>query len=932
MSRADSLPARGTSGTFVGRAKELAALETQALAVREGKPCLMVVEGEAGIGKTWLVRQALAHLEGFAVWWASCDPLEQDWPYGVIEQWLRRVPPDALAGFPALSRPLVPSSSLLQVGAELLDLLAVVQSDGPVVLVVDDARWADETSLKVLGFLLRRLAEDKAMVVITAQTHSAPDQSGQAVRSQNADDDGRWRRLLAGVERTRVLPLGGLDYDEAVHLLATEADRDIQAPIARRLLEHTGGHPLYLQAVATAANTRQWTGLDEHLPVPDSLADAVRATLRRLEAPSRRLVEAIAVLDRPVPLAQAGRLAGVSDPAQALGPALACGLVHWQPGDPITPVAIRHALQRDAVYQTIDPQRRQALHAAAVPMVDSDTSWTHRVAAADRTDPALAADLEHEADRQLAAGQTDRAATLLMWSADLSADRTDHERRLLAAAAHLNCMPYLSGARRFALQSEIERCAASPLRSCILGRTAAARGNYAEGERLYRAAIAQARRSGDRRTETRARIWLSSLYNWHGEHPDRSLALLEGTLHSDLLDPPDRTEARFALIFASGLQHGPRSALATTEEILTLPHDPEQVPRGDHIVLALRSVLRLAAGELAGARADAQAVLTPARSEAGLATLTARRALSFSLYLTGDWKKAGEHAHQALVQAALEGLLSGFPDAHACAAMVTAGQGRDSTAQEHLAACAEWCNRLSPAMYAALPLLTGATLAQARGDPAGMMDDLAALRDMPDTGWHRLGHIIELPLLVEALIGTGRLQEAQRALLRLCHLSDHVPGFRLVADWATGRLAEAHGDVVGALADYRRALARPVSPDEPGLYRARLDQDLGHLALLVGDLETAGPRLCSAYHRYTAMGALGYARRLAADLAQCGLRAAPGLISPAGGSGPIVGVGVAPGDPVGSGLYAVDPHLLTAWAVRVEVAGLIGGPPSAEAF
>jgi predicted ATPase len=159
------------------------------------------------------------------------------------------------------------------------------------------------------------------------------------------------------------------------------------------------------------------------LPVPSSLAAVVQCSLSRLPDPSRRLAQALAVLDAQVPLALAGQVAQVEDPALALGPLLEAGLVEWSPAEASSPVRIGHQLQRKAIYNAIAPAHRRDLHISAVDLVDADGAWRHRVAAADHTDPALAEALEAEATRQQQAGQIQRAATLLLWAADLSPTR-----------------------------------------------------------------------------------------------------------------------------------------------------------------------------------------------------------------------------------------------------------------------------------------------------------------------------------------------------------------------------------------------------------------------------------------------------------------------------------------------------------------------------
>ena len=113
--------------------------------------------------------------------------------------------------------------------------------------------------------------------------------------------------------------------------------------------------------------------------------------------------------------------------------AVASGLVDWSPEEPSCPVVLRHPLVRDAIYAGITATRRSALHARAASVVTESASWEHRVAALDRPDEGLAAELERLAGREAAAGRLALSATHLQWASDISPARADRERRLLTA-------------------------------------------------------------------------------------------------------------------------------------------------------------------------------------------------------------------------------------------------------------------------------------------------------------------------------------------------------------------------------------------------------------------------------------------------------------------------------------------------------------------
>ena len=247
----------------------------------------------------------------------------------------------------------------------------------------------------------------------------------------------------------------------------------------------------------------------------------------------------LSVLNLRMPLAQLGQAAQVESPSAAIEPAVASGLVDWRPEEPACPVVIRYPLVRDAVYAGITATRRRVLHARAASAVSESASWEHRVAALDRPDEVLAAQLERLAGEEAAGGRLALAATHLQWASDVSPARADRERRLLTAALHL----MLAGeARGLALREAVEASAPSPLRSCVLGTMAFSSGQLAEAERQFSEALAEARTTPDSRSpatlvpDLRAYCYLALAQYLAGAWDDVLLTAEQGfsaaTIHS----------------------------------------------------------------------------------------------------------------------------------------------------------------------------------------------------------------------------------------------------------------------------------------------------------------------------------------------------------------------------------------------------------------
>ena len=139
---------------FVGRGAELDALGTFAAEAWAGKPRLVMVEGDAGVGKSSLLRRVVAELGGWHVLRASGDEAELMVPYGVIDQLVGSADAEATEGLDLLLRLRDSSETAIEpsaVGAELLRLFGNLQADDqPVVLVVDDLHWCDTPSAQAI--------------------------------------------------------------------------------------------------------------------------------------------------------------------------------------------------------------------------------------------------------------------------------------------------------------------------------------------------------------------------------------------------------------------------------------------------------------------------------------------------------------------------------------------------------------------------------------------------------------------------------------------------------------------------------------------------------------------------------------------------------------------------------------------------------------
>jgi DNA-binding CsgD family transcriptional regulator len=401
-----------------GRREEREALDRMLEAVRRGESRVLVLSGEAGVGKTALIESAIRSASGFRVVRAVGVESEMELAFAALQQLcaplldrLDRLPvpqQDALRVAFGLSAGNVPDRFL--VGLAVLNLLSAVAEERPLVCVVDDAHWLDRASAQALVFVARRLlAETVALVFLTR------DPGGE----------------LAGFPE---LVVGGLPDGDARALLGSALGVPLDAQVRDRLVAETRGNPLALLELPRGLTAVELAGGFGLLDVPGlrgRIEDSFQRRFSGLPAMTQRLllVAAAEPLGDPVLVWRAaGRLGiGVEAAADTDG-LLTIG----------TRVSFRHPLVRSAVYRAACPEERHAVHRALAdatdPGVDPDRRAWHLAQATPGPDEAIASELERSADRAQARGGLAAAAAFLERAAALTLEPTRRAQRALAAA------------------------------------------------------------------------------------------------------------------------------------------------------------------------------------------------------------------------------------------------------------------------------------------------------------------------------------------------------------------------------------------------------------------------------------------------------------------------------------------------------------------
>jgi DNA-binding CsgD family transcriptional regulator len=384
------------------------------------------MRGEAGIGKTELLRHLLDEASGFTL--ARCVGVESEMelPFAGLHQLcapmlgrLDSLPEPQRHGLGVafgLDAGASPDRFLVALAA--LSLLAETAEERPLLCVVDDAQWLDQASAQVLGFVGRRLLAESIALVFAARTPTPGTASPDP---------------LAGLPE---LGLGGLDERSARALLATVTSGPLDESVRARIIEETRGNPLALLELGRIIGTAELAGgfaLPDTGDLPRRIEGQYVERLRELPEVVQRLV-LLAAAD-PVGdsalILRAARVLGLD--ISAMNTAADVGLLDFGAS-----VRFRHPLVRSAVYRAAAAEDRRAVHAALAavtdPEADPDRRAWHRAHAAAGPDEAVATELINSAGRALRRGGVAAAAAFWEQAVMLTPDPGERARRALGAA------------------------------------------------------------------------------------------------------------------------------------------------------------------------------------------------------------------------------------------------------------------------------------------------------------------------------------------------------------------------------------------------------------------------------------------------------------------------------------------------------------------
>ncbi|UXA13327.1 AAA family ATPase [Mycobacterium sp. SMC-8] len=827
------------------------------LAAARRQPVGMLIEGEAGIGKTTLWAGALARAAeaGFVVLSARTGEAESGLAHAAVADLLSTVDQDVLAALPGMQR-LAADRVLLRkntsgrqtdervTAAALLSTVQILGAQAPVLIAVDDVQWLDPSSRAVLAFVARRL-RGPAGVVVTERTGA---QVGEPAAS--------WLQVGTGaLTRVQVTPmsLGALHA-----MLSARLGRRFSRPAIVRIAEVSGGNPLYALELARVMDGESW---GPAVRLPATLAELVRLRVDRLDLQVRDMLLAAASATAPTVDLIAEAVERSADQVTTMLEAAEVSGVVVIEGNR---VRFTHPLLASGIYDSAPPARRRELHRRLADLKQHpELRARHLAMSATVADDATLAALDAAADSARHRGAPAAAAEFMELAIRLGGDSVS--RRIRAAEHH-----YAAGDMPRAatlLDGVIGELGSGVLRAIALNLLAGVRifeDDYGAAVALLERACVDA--EGHDAVHVSALLMLGFAQGMTGAF-DRQIAsvdlaveIAERTRMPALTSQALATSVYVRCQAGDGLDEAALQRAVDLEDVDAAIPVPFRASATRGLTLAITGRLDEADRQLTdiaercvqrGAEHDVMAVT-------GYRTLVA--------IWRGRYDEADRHAADLLERARQVGGSMVIPTS--ICAVAAAYRGREAHARELAHSALE-----RGAGYAALTVWARAALSflhVSRGDhsrSAAMAEPLIELY-RPFRGTELIGCWF-VPDAVEALIALGRHGEAEPMIAAFERNGAALDRAWLLAvgNRCRAMLCAAQGDLDGALAAVGRAMVQHDRLPMP-FERARTQLVMGGIQRSLRRRDTAAGTVRGALRQFEQLGTPLWAERARTELAR----------------------------------------------------------------
>ncbi|HEY7621371.1 MAG TPA: AAA family ATPase [Solirubrobacteraceae bacterium] len=864
------------SGSLLGRDQELAQLRTAMQRARRGAGGIVLLSGDAGVGKTRLIAE-LADRESDALVLGGAAGPTGGAPYGPVVAALRsglRARPGLLDAAPLTAHlaTILPELGAPAAASDRSTLVEAIRcalerfaAERAVLVVLDDLHWSDEATLELLAALDEPIAQLSVLVVA-------------AYRSDGLPRDHGIRRLRHGRRRAGRLDdiaLGPLECDEVADLLARGFDAAPAPSIVRSVCDATQGIAFFVEELASAlvVSGALRTGANgveldpqREIPIPDTVRDAVLVRASELSEAGRAAAQAAAVAGETFDLDLVGSLSSPEGVAELLEHGFA---LERDAGT----AAFRHALTREALYADVPWMRRRALHRAIAEAVEAAGAPSREVAAhwigardGDRARNALLrAIVEAEAVHAFRDGAEAGRLALDTWP-----DGHDEDRRLETLDRYARCAELAGDLaeagrawRELAdVRDGIERATAQRKLAAVLDL----RGERGPALAARRLAAEQFAAYGAPADAARELVAMANQQRISAQHDEAIRLAGEARAQAEAADHLDLKLRALGVEGMARAKHGEYAAgLETVRGALAVALEHGLTVVAAELYQRL-SVVLYEAADLASAEAALGTAigLCDANPDAAVesACLTC---LVYVLRERGEWRRAAEMSGDLIAAGTAVWVAEGLLGA------IRANEGRYGAARRMLASCQTVAARQQHYNMTIDSTAALARVAHAEGDAAEAERLCRALLSLWAQSDDRHYAITGLRWAASFFAGQGRsdcAHECADALSRIASGTAQPDALAALA-CAIGEAALADGDAATAAEQMARGAELHRDLDLP-FERAQVGLRAGMAAAAAGDRARSLDHLVDAYRIARRLGARPLAAETAREVAALG--------------------------------------------------------------
>jgi ATP/maltotriose-dependent transcriptional regulator MalT len=829
------------------------------LACASKRPCGLILEGEAGIGKTtfWLGVQEQAREHGFQVLSARPAAAETVLAYAVVADLLASVDPVTWMDLP-LSQQLAIDRVMLStteneipanpraVAAAFLAVIEKIAGQQKLVLALDDLQWVDPSSASAIAFAARRMSGPIGIV--------------GAVRTRQTENPGTWLQLHRP-DAVRRMVLAPMSLGALHKVVSDRLGRSFTRPTMVRIHEISGGNPFY--AIELARGIADGSAATD-MRLPPTLAELVHTRVGSLDSDTQDLLLAAACLGEPTVELLVSATEQNSDRLQHLIEEVETAGILVLDG---YRVRFSHPLLANGVYTGATPADRRRMHRRLADLVsEPELHARHLALAATQGDPATLESLDRAAETARIRGAPAAAAELLDLAIGLGGDTA--ARRILSATDHFSAGD--PGRARAILEETIRGLPPGRQRAdavSLLAVMGLLNGIYPETATLLKQALEESGENHPRRAQVLIALSFARLN--FGQLNSAARSIEDSVSASTRLNQPHLLSQALGIRALIRCMQGHGIDEEDLRRAVELEGSRPNTPAAFRPRLQ-NAILRGWAGDLTLAHDEMRSIRRSSieRGEDNELIYAAFHSVLIEVW-RADFIEATNIAEDAAERALQLG--GDLPDAVALTVqgLLAAYAGREDVARSHAAKGLAASQRCGSSLLASWPIVTLGFLEVSLGNYGAALHVLEPLRSSLDEAATEIFTGAFLPDAVEAMVQLGQLDAAEPLIDALEQNGRRLDRSWMLAIAARGRamLLAARGDLTAAVVAAESAMVEHDRLPMP-FERARTQLLLGQLQRRRRMKSVAAATLQSAQHKFEELGTPLWTERARAELAR----------------------------------------------------------------